>query len=126
MPTHAPTPCRSPYCPSVAVSRGYCMQHAQTKSVVRAPEQRGNSAQRGYGSQWRAYALRYLARHQTCRQCDEQGRASLAQCVDHIEPCGNLGVAHPLFWIESNHQPLCRRCHAAKTKRDEADGRTRT
>lgn len=77
---------------------------------------RGNAYQRGYTRQWRLASKRFLKCNPLCRQCTLEGRTKLAECVDHIKPHrGN----QDLFWRTTNWQPLCKRCHDAKTQRGE-------
>lgn len=82
---------------------------------------RGNSTARGYGHRWRRAAKTYLASADNlfCRRCE----TALATLVDHITPI--QGADDPLFWEQSNWQPLCRRCHAIKTGEDKTTGNTR-
>ena len=47
--------------------------------------------------------------------CLEQGKYTPATVKDHIKPVEN-GQSDPLFWVASNHQPLCRDCHSYKTR----------
>ncbi|MFY8385442.1 HNH endonuclease signature motif containing protein [Pseudomonas aeruginosa] len=74
-----------------------------------------NSTQRGYGYRWQQARARFLAKHPLCRSCSEAGDVVEATEVDHI-------IAHrgdqALFWDESNWQPLCKRCHSAKTQEE--------
>lgn len=83
------------------------------KPKRRAPETRRTTAQRGYGSRWQRYARWYLGRNPLCRECERQGVTSAATQVDHIRP--HRGD-QALFWDVVNHQPLCGRCHAIKTR----------
>ncbi|ADG70055.1 HNH endonuclease (plasmid) [Planctopirus limnophila DSM 3776] len=75
-------------------------------------EQRPSSHQRGYTRQWSAYRKRFLSQHPLCVMCLGKGRSVPATEVDHI-------IAHggnqSLFWAASNHQPLCKSHHSAKT-----------
>jgi 5-methylcytosine-specific restriction enzyme A len=50
--------------------------------------------------------MTYLKEHPQCAVCGAQ-----ATVVDHIQPMSMGGS----FWDYANHQPLCARCHAAKT-----------
>lgn len=84
---------------------------------------RATAAQRGYGYRWRKYSQRYLRSHPLCVHCSRKGSIVVARQVDHIEPVS--GPDDPLFWVSSNHQPLCHSCHSEKTARDKAGGKTR-
>ena len=58
----------------------------------------------------------FLAAHPLCALCQRDGRVMPAAVVDHITP--HRGD-QTLFWDESNWQPLCKRCHDAKTARED-------
>jgi 5-methylcytosine-specific restriction enzyme A len=73
---------------------------------------RGSAAQRGYGHKWRQYRIGYLRSHPLCRSCESKGRLTSATIVDHIKD--HRGDVR-LFWDPNNHQPMCKRCHDAKT-----------
>ena len=60
-------------------------------------------------SQWKSLRLRILVSEPFCRQC---GRP--ASQVDHIKAIEDGGDP----WDEANLQPLCPRCHSAKTWRE--------
>jgi 5-methylcytosine-specific restriction protein A len=82
--------------------------------------QRPSAARRGYGPRWRRARAAYLAMHPVCVRCQEVGCLVLATVVDHVEPHrGN----QKLFWDEANWAALCKRCHDAKTAREDRWGR---
>lgn len=97
---------------------------ASTKLPRPCQELRESSARRGYSYRWQKYAKGYLAAHPICLHCEQAGRSTLASLVDHIIPVLS-GESDPNFWPASNHQPLCRRCHARKTAKDIQLGLTR-
>lgn len=68
-------------------------------------------------AQWRKYRALYLNEHPFCISC---GRRSYV--VDHIKD--HKGDVN-LFWDEENHQPMCKRCHDAKTARENLGGQRR-
>ena len=81
------------------------------------------TAERGYGYRWQKYRVLYLARNPICVHCIEkaangscQTRVAAATDVDHIVKI--QGRDDPLFWVMSNHQALCHRCHAKKTRKE--------
>jgi len=96
---------------------------------------RGNSAQRGYGSRWRDYRERFLARYPLCgmrpgqarlaagftewSKCKAGGFLVPATRVDHILPVA--GAQDARFWDAANHQALCERCHNSKTSRERSE-----
>ena len=89
-------------------------QHEQAVAAV--DNRRGSASSRGYTSKWRRYALSFLKGHPLCRECEKVGRTTLATVVDHIRPHrGDM----KLFWLKSNHQPLCKRCHDIKTTTED-------
>jgi 5-methylcytosine-specific restriction protein A len=116
MPTKPKSPCNYPGCPELTLER-YCKAH-QKKTDRAYDKQRGTAAQRGYDHRWRKARRMYLARHPLCVECEKQGVYVPATEVDHI-------TAHKgdrdLFWDSDNWQGLCKRCHSAKTAKE--DGR---
>jgi len=114
MPQAPRRPCAQPGCPAL-VGRGerYCQAHqaAQRRAY---DDKRGSAASRGYGARWRRYRLMCLRRHPLCQA---PGCTRPAECVDHIVPVS--GADDPGFWIVSNHQGLCLRCHSAKTAAED-------
>lgn len=71
---------------------------------------------RGYDHRWRRYRLGYLAQHPLCVMCHERGLVAVATVVDHIVP--HRGDQQ-LFWLETNHQALCKACHDGDKARQE-------
>ena len=77
---------------------------------------------RGYGARWmklRARVLGIVDGQPTalCRDCQRTGRVTIATDCDHIVPKSKQGTDDL-----DNLQPLCRKCHEAKTARE--NGRT--
>lgn len=108
MPRAPKRPCRYPGCPNLCDSSVYCKTHAGFST----DRLRGNAAERGYDSRWRAARKRFLRRHPLCAECMRQGKLTPATVVDHVIPHrGN----QELFWDENNWQPLCKGCHDRKT-----------
>jgi 5-methylcytosine-specific restriction protein A len=116
MPTAAPHPCGSPGCPEI-VPRGKarCPTH-ERKKTAEADARRGSAYSRGYNARWQHYAKAFLQLHPLCCLCAAEGRVGAATVVDHIRaPKGN----QQLFWEGTNHRPLCKPHHDART--DEGD-----
>ena len=113
-------PCRT--CGKLA-NGSYCEEHLNKKQVeqkqerIRYDNSRGTAASRGYDSRWSRYSKQYRINRPLCVMCEKQGKLTLAECVDHIEPVD--GPDDPMFWVESNHQGLCNTCHNLKS---EAEG----
>jgi 5-methylcytosine-specific restriction enzyme A len=84
---------------------------------------RESAAQRGYGSKWQRESKAFLSRPENvlCRQCKARGRLVSAHQVDHIVPHRK---DPKLFWARSNWQPLCAKCGAEKSAREQANYRT--
>lgn len=61
---------------------------------------------------WRKASRDYRRSHPVCELCRDEGRVSLAQCVDHIEP--HYGDPAK-FWDVNNWQSACKPCHSRKT-----------
>lgn len=112
MPTASPRKCSRAGCGRTAAAGGLCRECGG-----RAPRRvRRSAAARGYGRAWRRAARAFLADNPFCVQCDGEGRATLAEVVDHIRPHkGDVG----LFWDVANWQPLCKVHHDRKTARED-------
>jgi len=111
MPVAAPKPCTYPGCGAlVRDGSSRCSIH---KVVERrhADSKRATSTQRGYGSRWQKARATFLGQHPECARCGAD-----ATVVDHIIP--HKGDQQ-LFWDTSNWQPLCKRCHDAKTASED-------
>lgn len=59
---------------------------------------------------------RILSAHPLCAACDAQGLTALATVVDHVVPLWKGGADH-----DTNLQPLCTSCHAAKSALEAAE-----
>ena len=70
-------------------------------------KRRPSAAKRGYGADWRKARRLFLKDNPFCVKCPRESKV-----VDHIEPHRGDMV---LFWMRSNWQALCERCHNAKT-----------
>jgi len=78
---------------------------AKAERRAEIDRRRPSAPKRGYHSGWRHYRMSYLKSHPRC------GCGAPATVVDHVVPVAAGGS----FWAAANHQPLCHRCHAAKT-----------
>ena len=115
MPNAAPRPCTYPGCGVLVYGGSRCDKHKVIERK-RYDQQRGSSAQRGYGSRWQKARATYLANHPTCVACAARGMLTAASVVDHITPHkGNT----ELFWSVDNWQAMCKPCHDAKTARED-------
>ena len=83
---------------------------------------RASAAARGYDPRWRRYRDVYLSRNPWCRRCAGRGVDTRATVVNHIRP--HKGSTR-LFWLRSNHEPLCATCHNGPTQSYERTGRER-
>ena len=110
MPNLIATPCAKQGCPAATYGR-YCARHGKEESR-RYERQRGTSAQRGYGGQWRQIRKLVLLRDPICKLC---GQAPSIE-ADHIKPRSQGGTDDP-----SNLQGACKPCHSRKTA--VSDGR---
>ena len=112
-------PCGYPGCPALVKDGAYCDQHKRQYD-----RQRGTANRRGYTYQWQQYIIRYKRKHPLCCKCEAQGIVKPTYAVDHIIPVS--GPDDPLFWVDSNHQPLCLSCHSVKTAKENGGfGNTR-
>ncbi len=78
---------------------------------------RGSARERGYDAVWHRMRNMVLAEEPLCRLCGREGRLAAAAEVDHIVPI----VRRPDLRLDrGNLQPLCRACHARKTREENA------
>lgn len=109
------TRCAFANCSIKTVGQKYCEQHYTKPKQGIKDRLRGTAAQRGYNYTWQKYRKLYLQHNPVCVRCESFGVVVEATVVDHIKPVVN-GQHDPLFWVKSNHQPLCRSCHSWKTR----------
>lgn len=64
---------------------------------------------------WRRRRAEHLAQEPLCRYCKEQGRITVADVADHIEP--HRGDKHKFYYGEL--QSLCHQCHSSVKQREE-------
>jgi 5-methylcytosine-specific restriction protein A len=77
---------------------------------------RGNASERGYDWRWQKYRIGFLKNNPLCVRCMRDQLVTPATIVDHITPHrGN----EELFWNQTNHQALCKRCHDRKTATED-------
>ena len=116
MPRRPKKPCAYPGCPElIEAGQRFCEKH-EKQEQRRQDQQRGSSAQRGYGARWQRARKQYLARNPLCVECLKDGRVVPATVVDHIIP--HRGDQE-LFWSEDNWQSLCKQCHDRKTAKED-------
>ncbi|MCE9556763.1 MAG: HNH endonuclease [Planctomycetes bacterium] len=70
----------------------------------------------GYDWSWRKLRTWFVKRHPICETCRAQGRTSVTAEIDHVVP---VRVAPHLRLAVSNLRAVCRKCHRAKTARDQ-------
>lgn len=104
MPPRAKKVCRIKGCPNIATHGALCDKHYK-EMVDKTSDNRPNSGQRGYDSQWTAIRDNYLKYNPLCVDC---GR--LATDVDHIIPLSQGGTHD---W--DNLAARCHRDHSKKT-----------
>ncbi len=119
MPRRPAKPCRQPGCPELVRNQSaYCEQHQQDHQRV-YDQQRGSSAQRGYGARWRRLRRIKLASDPLCADPFEAhaDQVVMATEVDHIIPRKQGGQD-----TMENLQSLCKSCHSRKTRLENAKG----
>lgn len=110
MPVASPKPCTYPGCGALVHGGSRCARHQHIEQRV-ADKQRASASQRGYGSRWQKARATFLSNNRECCRCQAD-----ATVVDHKIPHkGN----QELFWDSDNWQPMCKRCHDAKTARQD-------
>ena len=88
-----------------------------------ADKRRGSARERGYTPEWDRFAKNWIASHPLCFYCENQGRTSPAEVVDHIDPHnGDPGA----FWPHPSLQDwstffasCCHNCHNGQKQRAE-------
>jgi len=108
--------CSHPGCGTLTYNTR-CIKHSKAK-YARQPDRRGSAASRGYDNQWRKLRNSFIMHNPLCRHCEESGRVTPAQDVDHRKPF--KGKDDPLRLDWNNLQSLCRQCHNIKTRRESA------
>ena len=73
--------------------------------------------QRGYSSEWTAFAAEFLRRSPWCWGCASIGVQTRAVVLDHVTPMTN---APERLLDPMNCQPLCRSCHDQVKRQLEA------
>ena len=112
MPYKAKKPCSQPGCPNITDGQ-FCKEHkaAHDKEY---DQQRGTSAERGYGANWQRLRKMVLARQPICEDPfgfhKEYNETVAANEVDHITPLADGGSNEMI-----NLQALCKPCHSTKT-----------
>jgi 5-methylcytosine-specific restriction endonuclease McrA len=97
-------------------------------------DDRGSSAERGYGYRWQKSRDAFLRANPLCCMCSTDLRPVAAAIVDHkVAPrlkdakasgdAERIKGAWKLFWNSSNWQPLCKLCHDSTKQRLEKSGR---
>jgi hypothetical protein len=95
------------------------MKYGQMKSKSFYDSQRDSSAKRGYGRRWRKARITFLQNNPLCKRCEQKGRVTPAEVVDHIVP--HKGD-QKIFWDSTNWQALCKQCHDSFKQRYEKSG----
>ena len=120
MPYQPARACAKPGCPHVLThTTPACPVHGAPptgyrwgKTGPQPPRMRGHALQRA--------RLALFAREPLCRPCSEAGRVALASIRDHIINLASGGVDD-----DSNDQPICAECHAAKVQAESMQGKER-
>lgn len=113
MPRKPKRPCSAPGCPELTDHR-FCLAHARAEDERYRRWQRDPAINKRYDHAWRKIRNAYIQAHPLCEHCQENGRVTPAQEVDHIIPL-ERGGTH----TEANLQALCKPCHSSKTARED-------
>lgn len=114
MPSRPKRPCNRIGCRELTNER-FCIVHKKTNQQEQ-DRSRGTSTTRGYNSRWRKARKIHLNEHPLCVHCQNEGRITAANEVDHIIPHKK---DYDLFWDEGNWQSLCKSCHSKKTTTED-------
>ena len=68
-------------------------------------------------AEWIKLSHKFRSENRWCIKCLNNGRYTPTDDVDHIRPIKQFPN---LAFSEDNLQPLCKKCHVDKTKRDRA------
>ncbi len=109
-------PCSVPGCPTLSANARCDAHDLEHQREVDA--RRGSSAERGYDATWRRLRLAKLAADPIC-QIRTHCLGLVATEVDHRIPIRQWPEGR-LEW--NNLQSTCKPCHAAKTRRESAQG----
>ncbi|MDP9832664.1 HNH endonuclease [Trueperella abortisuis] len=113
MPRKPKRPCSHPGCPELTDTR-FCETHAKSEDQRYRTYQRDPKINKRYDHRWRKIRNAYIQAHPLCEHCQENGRVTPAQEVDHIIPLERGGTHE-----ETNLQALCKPCHSSKTARED-------
>ncbi len=109
-------PCLEPGCPALTRAlEGRCPTHKREETRRRntiGGEERRETQRWYHRRRWRKLRALVLETRPLCVGCLRVGLHRVATEVDHVQPREDRP---DLEYDESNLQPLCRRCHAAKT-----------
>ena len=75
-----------------------------------------------YPRKWSSARRVFLRGHPLCRYCEQMGRLTPANVVDHIIPHKGDSA---LFWDQTNWQPLCTYHHNSTKQSEERTGEAR-
>lgn len=95
-------PCRTPGCPNLIRSSGYCPDCLKTNQRTQSRQRRSTGTDANYGPRWAADAARYFAEHPFCRRC-----GGVATIRHHVVERSDGGSDD-----DSNLVPMCRSCHS--------------
>jgi len=112
-------PCAKCRIALVPVDDTYCKKCTKTKEK-QYYNNRNKEWQHLYGSRWQRARKSFLSRNPLCAECLKNGITKAADVVDHRTPHkGDI----KLFWMVSNWQGLCFKCHNTKTAKEGAFGK---
>ena len=99
-----------PTAPARLCSHPGCNKLAKHSHRAAYDERRGSASARGYDRHHQRWREMVLHRYPYCRQCDMEGRVTLATEADHVIPLRKGGG-----WALENGAGLCHSCHSQKT-----------
>ena len=93
-----------------------CGKVSRERCQCKSEKQRGSSAQRGYGYDWRKHRALFLKQNSLCEDCASNGKYREATEVHHVQ---RVSDAPERRLDSSNLMALCKQCHSIRTARGE-------
>ena len=80
-----------------------------------------SNGEKAYSHKWQKQRAHFLAKNPLCVYCNDFGRVTEANVVDHKTP---HRMDYELFWNQENWQSLCTEHHQSSKQQEEHRGYT--